>query len=88
MYSQKMYELGSKKSTIRAIFEYGKQRAAIVGEENIYDFSLGNPSIPAPKVVEKTLKKLINKGDSVKLHGYTSAAGDLAVKEKICKNIL
>ena len=88
MISKKMLALGTKRSCIREIFEYSKQRKAQIGEEKVFDFSLGNPSIPAPKKVEKTLKKLINKCDSVKLHGYTSAAGDMAVKEKICKNIL
>ena len=60
MYSQKMYELGSKKSTIRAIFEYGKQRAAIVGEENIYDFSLGNPNVPTPEFVKQAIIDILN----------------------------
>lgn len=44
-----MYELGSHRSTIREIFEYGNQRAAIVGRENVLDFSLGNPNVPAPE---------------------------------------
>jgi len=48
MIAEKMYELGSKKSTIRTIFEYGQERAAVVGAENIFDFSLGNPNVPAP----------------------------------------
>ena len=60
MYSQKMYELGSKKSTIREIFEYGKQRAAIVGEENIYDFSLGNPNVPTPEFVKQAIFDILN----------------------------
>ena len=88
MISKKMLALGNKRSCIREIFEYSTIRKAEIGEENVFDFSLGNPSIPAPKAVKKTLKKLINKCDSIKLHGYTSAAGDIAVKQKICKNIL
>ena len=55
MISKEMYELGSKKSTIRTIFEYGQERAKVVGEENIYDFSLGNPNIPTPKAVTETM---------------------------------
>lgn len=51
MVNEKMYELGSKKSTIREIFEYGRKRAQEVGEENIYDFSLGNPNVPAPSLM-------------------------------------
>ena len=49
--SESMYELGSKRSAIRELFEYGKKRAAIVGAENVYDFSLGNPTVPAPDCV-------------------------------------
>ena len=51
MISAKMYELGTKKSTIRTIFEFGRKRAAEVGEENIFDFSLGNPNVPTPDFV-------------------------------------
>ena len=53
MVSKKMYELGTKKSTIRTIFEFGRKRAAEVGEENIYDFSLGNPNVPTPEFVKQ-----------------------------------
>ena len=53
MVSEKMYELGTKKSTIRTIFEFGRKRAAEVGEENIYDFSLGNPNVPTPDFVKQ-----------------------------------
>jgi hypothetical protein len=53
MVSEKMYELGTKKSTIRTIFEFGRKRAAEVGEENIYDFSLGNPNVPTPEFVKQ-----------------------------------
>ena len=49
--NESMYQLGSVRSAIRELFEYGKKRAAIVGKENVYDFSIGNPSIPAPQVV-------------------------------------
>mgnify|MGYP002735060588 FL=1 len=76
MYSQKMYELGSKKSTIRAIFEYGKQRAAIVGEENIYDFSLGNPNVPTPEFVKQAIIDILNEEEPCAVHGYTVAPGD------------
>ena len=49
--NQRMYELGSKRSVIREIFEFGKKRAAEVGAENVYDFSLGNPSVNPPEIV-------------------------------------
>ena len=56
MISQKMTELGLKRSVIREIFEYGKQRKAEIGSENVFDFSLGNPSIPAPEKVQQVMK--------------------------------
>ncbi|MBQ8577003.1 MAG: pyridoxal phosphate-dependent aminotransferase [Clostridia bacterium] len=79
MVSEKMYQLGSKRSEIRELFEYGKKRIAEVGKENVYDFSLGNPSVPAPDCVRETLSDLIS-GDPVSLHGYTSAQGDAGVR--------
>ena len=69
-----MYELGSHRSTIREIFEYGNQRAAIVGRENVLDFSLGNPNVPAPDEVRQAILAEAA-GDPVAIHGYTSAPG-------------
>lgn len=63
MYSQKMYELGTVRSVIRELFEYGKQRAAKEGADKVFDFSLGNPSIPAPQSVEDTIMDLVKNGD-------------------------
>ena len=83
--SEKMYELGSKRSAIRELFEYGKQRAAIVGAENVYDFSLGNPSIPAPECVNETIRKLTEELNSISLHGYTSAQGDAGTRKAIAE---
>ena len=54
MVSEHMLGLGTARSVIRELFEYGKQRAAVVGPENVYDFSLGNPSVPAPDAVNET----------------------------------
>ena len=59
MLAEAMVELGKKRSTIREIFEYGNQRAKIVGRENIFDFSIGNPNVPAPETVTKTLLDII-----------------------------
>lgn len=81
--SEMMYELGSRRSAIRELFEYGKQRAAVVGPENVYDFSLGNPSIPAPECVNETIRELTEELNSVSLHGYTSAQGDLQTRQAI-----
>ena len=79
--SEKMYALGSKRSEIRELFEYGKKRIAEVGAENVYDFSLGNPSVPAPECVKNALAKLVSETDPVALHGYTSAQGDAGVRK-------
>ena len=68
--NESMYQLGSVRSAIRELFEYGKKRAAIVGKENVYDFSIGNPSIPAPQIVNDTIKELVTDYDSCLL--YTS----------------
>ena len=83
IYNKQAYELGSKRSAIRELFEYGKQRAAIVGAENIYDFSLGNPTVPAPDCVDETIRRLTEELDCIKLHGYTSAQGDIETREAI-----
>ena len=77
MVSEKMYELGSKKSTIRELFEYGKRQAAIVGKENVYDFSIGNPTVPSPACVKESIMEILNTVDSSVIHGYTSAQGDV-----------
>lgn len=83
MISEKMYELGSNRSVIREIFEFGKKRKAEVGADNVYDFSLGNPSVPAPACVNETIIELLNTEDPILLHGYTSAQGDANVRKTI-----
>ena len=75
MVSEKMYQLGSKRSEIRELFEYGLKRKAEIGAENVFDFSLGNPSVPAPECVKEALSDLVLNTDPVALHGYTSAQG-------------
>ena len=75
MVSKKMYELGSRRSEIRELFEYGLKRKAEIGAENVFDFSLGNPSVPAPECVKEALSDLVLNTDPVALHGYTSAQG-------------
>lgn len=87
MISEKMYELGSKRSVIRELFEYGKKRAAEIGGENVYDFSIGNPSIPAPNHVKEVLCDLLEHTDPILLHGYTSAPGDISVRKAIAEHI-
>ena len=86
-YNEKMFGLGSKRSIIREIFEYSKTRSKEIGAENVYDFSLGNPSVPAPAEVNETINELLKTESSVLLHGYTSAQGDLGVRTAIANNI-
>ena len=81
--NQRMYGLGSKRSVIREIFEFGRQRAQEVGAENVFDFSLGNPSVEPPHQVEEVLVQLIGESSPTALHGYTSAQGDLSVRRAI-----
>ncbi len=83
MVNEKMRALGATRSVIREIFEYGKIRKSEIGAENVFDFSLGNPSVPSPPIVQKTLTDLLCKRDSVSLHGYTSAQGDADVRSAI-----
>ena len=85
MYNERAYRLGSKRSTIREIFEYAKKRSAEIGVENVFDFSIGNPSVPAPDAVNETILRIVNETPSVLLHGYTSAQGDKAVRDTIAQ---
>ena len=86
MYNEKAYQLGSKRSAIREIFEYAKARGAEIGAENVFDFSIGNPSVPAPQAVNEAIVRLVNETPSVALHGYTSAQGDKNVRDRIAEN--
>jgi len=85
MINQKMLGLGTKRSAIRELFEYGKARKAQIGAENVFDFSIGNPSVPAPEALTEALKDLIANVDPVSLHGYTSAQGDAAVRAAVAE---
>lgn len=89
MFNDDMYKLGSKRSVIRELYEYGKTRALNEGDENVFDFSLGNPNVPSPDCVSESLLKIANDKDVLSVHGYTSAQGDIstrrAIKAHICK---
>ena len=87
MVSERMLQLGRHRSVIREIFEYGNQRRAQIGAENVFDFSLGNPSVPSPQIVTDTLQKLISQTPAASLHAYTSAAGDPQVRETIARYV-
>ncbi len=87
MISEKSYKLGSARSAIRELFEYGKKQAAVVGAENVFDFSLGNPSVPSPDAVTDAFAEIIRDCDPVSIHGYTSAQGSLDVRAAIADSI-
>lgn len=86
MLSQEAIRLGTNRSVIRELFEFGKQRAAEVGAENVFDFSIGNPSVAPPQCVADTIRELLEK-DPVTLHGYTSAQGDYSVRKVISERL-
>ena len=86
MVSQRMLQLGTARSVIRELFEYGRQRASEVGAENVFDFSLGNPSVPAPAAVNETAIRLLREqGDTI--HCYTSAPGDTGARQRIADSL-
>ena len=87
MINQTAYALGSNRSCIRELFEYGRRRSAIVGAENVYDYSLGNPSIPSPPQVNQAIRDILTDTDSLLVHGYTSAVGDLAARQAIADDL-
>lgn len=87
MLNERMVALGTQRSVIRELFEFGKIRAAEVGAENVFDFSIGNPSVPAPEMVNEVAIKLLQEMDPVLLHGYTSAQGDVIVRKQIADNL-
>jgi aspartate aminotransferase len=85
--SKEMIAIGSKRSTIREIFEFGKRRAEIVGRDKIYDFSIGNPNVPAPAAVKEAILDILENEEPTLVHGYTSAQGDDKVRESIADSI-
>ena len=87
MVSEEMYVLGTKKSTIRTIFEFGQKRAAEVGAENVFDFSLGNPNVPAPAFIRDAAVDILMHGDPTEVHGYTIAPGKPAVREALAADL-
>ncbi len=87
MINEKMRELGAVRSVIRELFEYGKRRKTLIAEEKVFDFSLGNPSVPSPEIVNGSLTKIIAEADPAALHAYTSAEGDMAVRGAIADYI-
>lgn len=86
MINERMLALGAEPSAIRELFAYGLARKAEIGEENVYDFSIGNPSVPAPDAIKQAVLSLMEEPPCA-LHGYTPAAGDPHVREVVAASI-
>lgn len=86
MVNERMYGLGAEPSAIRELFAYGMVRKAEIGAENVFDFSIGNPSVPAPDAVKQAVLELMDEEPSA-LHGYTPAAGDPRVRQAVADHI-
>lgn len=87
MLNQTAYSLGANRSCIRDLFEYGRARAAVVGEENVFDYSLGNPSIPSPAAVDEAVRQILLDTPTLQVHGYTSAVGDAPTRQAIADDL-
>lgn len=81
--NEAMRRLGAERSAIRELFEYGKQRTAELGDGRVFDFSIGNPSVPTPQAVTDGLVRLLRETEPTALHGYTSAQGDPAARRAV-----
>ena len=88
MIAEKMKGLVANSSAIRAMFEEGNRLAGIYGAENVFDFSLGNPNVPAPEAVKKAIEDLVENEDPLVLHGYTNSnSGYADVREAVAKSL-
>ena len=86
MVSERMLGLGTARSVIRELYEYGKKRMAEVGPDNVFDFSLGNPSVPAPDAVNETAIRILREHPEF-IHCYTSAQGDAGVRQRFADSL-
>ena len=86
MVSERMKGLGTARSVIRELFEYGKVRAAQVGAENVFDFSIGNPSVPSPAAVNETAIRLLTEQPEL-IHAYTSAQGAADARQRFADSL-
>ena len=87
MISEKMKQLASNNSVIRAMFEEGQNMAREYGAENVYDFSLGNPSVPAPTAVKDAIREILDQEDSLMVHGYMSNVGYQDVRQAVAESL-
>ena len=84
MISKKMEHMVANSSAIRAMFEEGNRLAKLYGPENVYDFSLGNPNVPAPEAVKQAVIDIVTEEDPLLLHGYTNSnAGYSSVRQAV-----
>lgn len=87
MVNQVFHQLGSEPSVIRELFAYGLAQAKMVGPENVFDYSIGNPSIPAPAKVNQAIHDVLNDTDSILVHGYSMAAGFEVTRQAVADNL-
>ena len=85
MANKEMYTLGSQSSVSRELFSYGQEQAAKVGKENVFDFSIGNPTVPAPACIRESIAEIMATRESAAIHGYTAASGDTAVRQGLAQ---
>ncbi len=87
MFNQKAYEMGNNRCAIRDLAEYGAARAQQIGAENVYNFTIGNPSLPAPAEIRQAIEDVLNEMGALHTHSYTSAQGDLSARRAIAEDL-
>lgn len=87
MISERMKPYVNNNSAIRAMFEEGNRLKALYGEDKVFDFSIGNPNVPAPDCVQETIIDLVKNMDPVVLHGYMNNAGFEDVRQSIAESL-
>ena len=87
MVNKTMQQLGSSPSVIRELFAYGLQQAKLIGPENVFDYTLGNPSIPAPEAVNQAIRDILTDTPSIAVHGYSMAGGFEGTRAAIADNL-
>ena len=87
MINQYVYELGANGSVIRDLAAYGAERAKVVGAENVFDFTIGNPSIPTPQAITDTVLDIMRNTEPVAIHSYTSAVGEFETRKAIADDL-
>ena len=87
MINETAFTLGDQRSVIRELFEYGLSRAAIVGPENVFDYSLGNPSIPSPPQINDAIRQILTDTNPLQVHGYTPGIGSHPTRQAIADDL-